>query len=353
MRFDVVISNPPYQENDYGKRDEGAGKNASASPLYDKFILSSMKISDQQCFIIPARWAFGAGKGLKSFTEQLLNDSHIEHFVYYEDSKQIFPDNDIKGGIVYFSRNLAHHGKATIVSHLKNGEKIKRKDALNTAQSGKFIVHNELASILEKVLNFHEDFVSLREIISTLKPYGLRTDFFRNPQKYGISKTYPNRKNADDLRVFGLGEGQKRIFQFISRDEPLTKGLDAIDTWKVFSPYAYGNGSFGERIPNPFIGRPGDIATETFLRFGNFQTKEEAEHLLRYMKTKFFRALVSILKVTQHSTTTYRFVPTQDFTKESDVNWGEEIAQIDRQLYEKYGLSKEEIHFIETNVQPM
>lgn len=353
LKFDVIIGNPPYQENDNGKRDEEAGKNASASPVYDKFVLSSIEISDIQCFIIPTRWAFGAGKGLKHFTETMLNDKHIQNFVYYQNSKDVFPDNDIKGGVSYFSRNIKHKGKANITINLENGKITSRNDYLNTANSGKLIVYNELGSILKKVTEFENGFTSLMEVVSTLKPYGLRTDFFRNPQKYGITNAFNQKENANDIKVYGLGQSQKRIHKFILRNENLSKGQDTIDSWKVFSPYAYGNGSFGESIPNPFIGEPGDIVTETFLRLGDFENRFEAESLLNYIKTKFFRALVSALKVTQHSTTTYQFVPLQNFTKESDINWQKPISKIDQQLYEKYNLNNKEIQFIEDNVKSM
>ncbi|MCA9765303.1 MAG: Eco57I restriction-modification methylase domain-containing protein [Carnobacterium sp.] len=354
LKFDVIIGNPPYQENDNGKRDKDAGKNASASPLYNKFVLASMNISSIQSFIIPTRWAFGAGKGLKHFSEVMLNDNHIQNFVYYQNSKEVFPDNEIKGGVSYFSRNEEYTGEANITIHTENGEKIKRKDFLNTANSGTLIVYNELGAIVKKIKSFEKhDFEPVSKIISSLKPYGLRTDFFRDPQKYGITRATNEKQSSDDMKVYGLGEGQKRIHKFISRDEHLIKGHDSIDTWKVFSPYAYGNGSFGESIPNPFIGEPGDIVTETFLRFGNFDNELEAESLLKYIKTKFFRVLVSILKVTQHSTTTYGYVPLQDFSENSDIDWAQSIREIDKQLYEKYKLNDEEILFIEENVTEM
>src|SRR5699024_10485052 len=349
LKFDVIIGNPPYQENDNGKRDLGAGKNASASPVYNKFVLSSMKISNIQSFIIPTRWAFGAGKGLKSFTDVMLNDENIQNFVFYQNSKEVFPDNDIKGGVCYFTRNINYIGKSDIIIYLSNNKVIRRQDYLNTSNSGRLIIYNELGSILNKVLMYSEE-SSIINIMSTLKPYGLRTDFFRNPLKYGVSKTSIKRQDEFDIRVLGLGENQKREYRYINRDEPLTRGLDSIDTWKVFSPYAYGNGTFGERIPEPIIGEPGDIVTETFLRFGNFDNKFEANSLAKYMQTKFFRVLVSILKVTQHSTTTYRYVPDQNFTSNSDIDWTRSIKNVDEQLYKKYNLSKTEIEFIEENV---
>src|SRR5690625_5026841 len=354
LKFDVIIGNPPYQENDNGKRDQDAGRNASASPLYHKFVLSSMEISNIQCFIIPTRWAFGAGKGLKDFSRTMLNDEHIQSFVYYQNSKAVFPDNDIKGGVSYFSRNEDYVGEANITIHTTNGKKIQRKDFLNTANSGKLIVYNEMGTILKKVIAFEgEDFDAVSKVMSNRNPYGLSTDFFRNPQKYDISAITDEKENTDDIRVYGLGKGQKRIHKYISRNEPMSREKDSIDTWKVFSPYAYGNGSLGERIPNPFVGEAGDIVTETFLRFGSFDHKFEAESLLKYIKTKFFRLLVSILKVTQHSTTTYRYVPLQDFSENSDIDWTKPVYEIDQKLYEKYGLTDEEIAFVEENVAEM
>lgn len=354
VKFDVIIGNPPYQENDNGRRDDGAGKNASASPLYHKFIMSSIQISDIQCFIIPGRWAFGAGKGLKDFSSKMLNDPSIQSFVYYQNSKEIFPDNDIKGGIAYFTRNTEHKGKANITIHTKNNKEISRTDYLNTANSGRLIIYNELGTILNKVYNKkYNSFVSISTIISGRNPYGLQTNFFANPKKAGIDKLMDLRNDVSDFRVIGLGAKQSRMEKFISSNEIIPRGGDYINVWKVFSPYAYGSGAFGETIPDPFIGEPGDIVTETFLRFGCFETKLEAENLLKYIKTKFFRALVGILKVTQHSTTTYEFIPLQRFTKDSNIDWTKSIQDIDRQLYEIYNFSKDEINFIEDYVKPM
>ena len=354
VKFDVIIGNPPYQENDNGHRDEGAGKNASASPLYHKFLLSSMEISNIQCFIIPGRWAFGAGKGLKDFSLKMLNDPSIQNFVYYQNSKEVFPDNDIKGGIAYFTRNTDHKGKANITIYTKDKRKISRMDYLNTANSGRLIIYNELGTVLNKVNNEKDNsFVSISTIISGRNPYGLQTNFFVNPKKAGINKVMDNRNDVSDLKIIGLGAKQSRTEKFVASNEKIPRGEENINKWKVFSPYAFGSGEFGETIPSPFVGEPGDIVTETFLRFGSFETRLEAENLLKYIKTKFFRALVGILKVTQHSTTTYEFVPLQNFTEDSNIDWTKSIQEIDNQLYEIYSFSKDEINFIENHVKPM
>ncbi|WP_290003125.1 hypothetical protein [Faucicola atlantae] len=144
-----------------------------------------------------------------------------------------------------------------------------------------------------------------------------------------------------------------RVSRFVPNDYPLPAGKESVDKYKIFASYAYGTGSFGEKGANLILGEPLQICTETFLQIGNFDTEFEAQSFIKYYKTKFFRAMVGILKVTQHSTTTYGYVPLQDFTAESDIDWSQSIADIDQQLYQKYGLDQTEIDFIETKVKPM
>lgn len=330
MKFDVVIGNPPYQENDTSIQRESGAANASASPIYHLFINEAVKISDIQCFVIPSRWAMGAG-----------------------DSKDIFPNNDIKGGICYFARNKNYTGKAKVTVKDAESEQ-KTEKFLNEEGVGVFVPYVELADILWKVrtitANLEKD--NMQKIVSVRKPYGLSTDFFRNQIKYNLPSVSTKKQNNDDIEIIGLDKG-KRVSRFIPQNYPLPVGRGTVGRWKVFIPYAYGCGALGETIPSPILGSPIQICTETYLRIGSFKTEFEAESLLKYIKTKFFRVMVGILKTTQHSTTTYRYVPLQNFTPQSDIDWNKSIAEIDQQLYKKYGLSEKEIAFIETKVRAM
>lgn len=353
MKFDVVIGNPPYQENDTSIQRESGAANASASPIYHLFINEAMKVSDVQCFVIPSRWAMGAGKGLKKFTEKMLNDQHIQSFSYFTDSKDVFPNNDIKGGICYFVRNKNYTGKAKVM--IKDAESEEKTEKfLNEEGVGVFVPYIELADILGKVRIKTPELEkeNMQKIVSVLKPYGLRTDFFRNQIKYNLPSVSTKKQNDDDIEIIGLDKG-KRASRFIPWDYPLPVGRDTVGRWKVFIPYAYGCGALGETIPSPILGSPIQICTETYLRVGSFKTEFEAESLLKYIKTKFFRVMVGILKTTQHSTTTYRYVPLQNFTPQSDIDWSKSVAEIDQQLYRKYGLDKQEIDFIEEKVREM
>lgn len=351
MKFDVVIGNPPYQENDNGQRDDGA-INASAKPLYHLFVQNAGKISQMQCFVIPARWISGAGKGLSGFTKQMVSDNRIKHFSYFTRSKDIFQNNEIKGGICYFVSDNDYHDKANIEVY-SDGRRESSKRFLDEHNIGVFIPYKELSNILSKVEKIQTlQNSNIQQIVSPLKPYGLRTDFFRNPEKYALPPIQKFRKHKEDIKIFGLEEG-KRSWRYIPRDYPIPTGVDTVDSYKVFFSYAYGSGTLGETTATPILGLPKQICTETYLTIGSFNNKSEAENLIKYIKTKFFRVLVGILKTTQHATRTFKLVPMQSFNNNSDIDWSRSISEIDQQLYLKYGLSQDEIDFIENNVKEM
>ncbi|WP_414055780.1 Eco57I restriction-modification methylase domain-containing protein [Macrococcus equi] len=349
MKFDVVIGNPPYQENDNGMRDEGASKNASASPIYHKFVQIGKEISTIQSLIIPARWAFGSGKGLSNFTEDMMNDKSIQYFEYFQKSSDVFENTEIKGGISIILRNNNYVGKSKIITNIQ-GVKSERKGHINSEGTGLFIVHNYLISIFKKVVS--EDFKSIQSLVSPLKPYGLRTDLFRNPAKYDIAELANNINPEFPIKIYGLSNN-KRVVKYSKYIDSFKDNEDSINKWKVFSAYAYGSGTFGEKMGDIIIAEPNSICTETFLRFGAFEKQQTAENFKKYMKTKFFRTMVGVLKVTQHSTRTYKYVPWLEFENDSEINWSKSIKEIDQQLFKKYKLSVEEIAFIEENVKEM
>ncbi|MCX2962309.1 Eco57I restriction-modification methylase domain-containing protein [Rodentibacter caecimuris] len=358
MKFDVIVGNPPYQENDNGQREDGSA-NASASPLYHHFFYLAKHHSKQYTSLIfPARWLTGAGKGLGTFSQDLLNDKHFKSLSLYQNPKAVFPNNDIKGGVMHFVYDKTQEQKANIQVIEGEGKINKFKGYLNSGNTGIFIPFEELLHILEKVQT-KEDLKSsnIQNIVSFRKPYGLSTDFLKNPSKYKLPPVFENANNPDDIEIFGLID-TNRTSRFVPKDYPIPTGHETINRWKVFAPYAYGCGSLGEvaatpMLGKPMLGKPMQISTETFLRIGNFSSQYEAESFVKYYKSKFFRVLVGILKVTQHSTTTYGFVPIQNFTEQSDIDWIKSIAEIDQQLYKKYGLNQKEIAFIEEKVKAM
>ena len=352
MKFDVIIGNPPYQENDNGVRENGM-VNASASPIYQYFVDEAKKISKIQCFVIPSRWMSGAGKGLKKFSLEMLEDHSIKRFKLFLNPKDVFPDNDVKGGICYFVRDNTYSGKTNI--EIKTDHESRNYSGfLLNPNSHTFIPFKELSDILEKVSK-KEDFLdnNFQKIVSVRKPYGLSTDFLKNQEKYQLPAVQERRLLDTDLEIFGLIEGNKSVIRYIPKDYPLPK-KNLLNGWKVFISKAYGSGAFGEKISTFIVCSPMQLCTETYLQIGKFKTENEAESCLKYIKTKFFRAMIGILKTTQDAPSRiYDLVPLQNFTNSSDIDWTKSITDIDKQLYKKYGLSEKEISFIEEKVKEM
>lgn len=341
MKFNAIVGNPPYQVDD-------GGFGASASPIYQYFVGSAKLLNPEfLSMIIPSRW-FAGGKGLDDFRKDMLHDDRISMLHDYANANSVFPNVDIKGGICYFLWDIDHSGDCNVTVHGQNGEK--SSDVRPLANKGVFVRYKELLSISNKVSQHGNG--SFSELVSTRNPFGLRTDFFKDPKKYNMPDVSTD-KIKNGIKIYGL-LNLKRAERYVHSTYPLENGKDFINGYKLFVPYAYGNGAIGEAFPDIILGKPNEIATETFLLVGLFETQTLAENAVRYMKTKFFRALISQKKISQHtSKTTYLDVPMQDFTSKSDIDWSKSIAEIDKQLYKKYGLDKKEIDFIESMIKPM
>lgn len=320
MKFDVVIGNPPYQEET---------KDTSDKPIYNYFMSEAYKFADKVCFITPARFLFNAGKTPKKWNAKMLNDKHLKVAYYEQDSSNVFPNTDIKGGVAITYRDAQ-----------KNFGKI-----------GTFTHFEELNSILRKVVD--DRFESIFPIISVQMDYkfkpeykilqaGLTSNIFEKQSEL-FSKDKASEKQAKIMGRFN----SKRTYRFI--DEKYLILPENYNKFKVFLPESNGSGAIGEVLSTPLVGH-----TQTFISFGAFDNREEAENLLKYIKTKFARTMLGTLKITQHNKApTWVNVPLQNFTSNSDIDWSQSIAQIDQQLYKKYGLSEKEIAFIEEKVREM
>lgn len=317
MKFDVIIGNPPYQLADGG----GGG---SALPIYNKFIETAKKLNPSYIsMIIPSRW-FARGRGLDQFRKDMLNDNRISHLIDYPSSNECFPGVQIEGGVCYFlwDKNFSDD---CLVTTIKSGEKNTLKRPLLEEGLDFFVRHNDSIPILRKI--FSEKSEKFNSLVSSLKPYGLRT-YFRGAENSfeGSVKVYQNG---------GFG--------FIDRQQ-VTVNIENLKKHKVFIGRAYGMGNnFPTKVINePFYGEPNSICTETYLEIGPFKNKETCNNVISYMRTKFFRFIVLLIKSTQDAPkSVYRLAPIQDFNQEWD----------DDKLYKKYNLSKDEIGFIESLVK--
>jgi hypothetical protein len=344
MKFNVIVGNPPYQEMD-------GGAQASATPIYNKFVNVSKKLNPRfLSLIMPSRWMTG-GKGLDLFRAEMLNDKNIKVLHDFPNAKICFDNVEIKGGVCYFLRDSLSQEECVVFSHSINGKDIfKSVRFLKEGESDVLIRDGRLISIKDKVLEKSD--VSFNTIISSMKPYGLRGDFFKDQSKYNLP-IISKKPIKNGYAIIGLDENQKRVERYISSDYPLPK-KEGLDKYKIFTPRNFGSGKMGETATNIVIATPGNLCTETFVQISPFNNLIEAKNCEKYMKTNLFKILLGIRKQDQGAGRgVYQFIPLQDFTSKSDIDWSKTVTEINKQLYKKYGFTKEEIGFIESMIKPM
>lgn len=349
MKFDFVIGNPPYQVMD-------GGAQASATPVYNLFVEEGEKITSiSLSFIMPSRWMTG-GKGLDEFRQKMIRDRHIILMHDYADAQECFSGVSIKGGVCYFVWNRNKNQKCEIHRHDIDGETISLRYLVD-GNDDIYIRQNELVSIKSKVWA-SPNTESFIDKVSSRKPYGFCGDVFNNEEKYGLPKMLSSKPNSGEYyKIIGLDKN-KRVWRFLPTDYPFPK-RDGLDKYKIFAPRNYGCGEIGE-IPatpvlaTPVLATPEEACTETFIQIGPFDDEYEMKNCYKYYCSKFFRVMVGIAKQDQGAASrVYRYVPLQDFTDKSDIDWSKSIHEIDLQLYKKYGLDQNEINFIESHVKEM
>lgn len=342
MKFNAIVGNPPYQEMD-------GGAQASAGPIYNHFVEIAKKINPNTIsMIMPSRW-YSGGKGLDEFRNNMLNDKHIAVLHDFLNPEQIFPNTNIRGGICYFLWNKEYNNVTSltkVVTHQINTQPISVHRSLRTDNADTFIRHGEAISIVDKI-NADKNFKSFTNYVSVLRPFGFR-GYFINDERF--------RKSSKGLKAPVICYGKGKKIGYLERNEIVVKH-EWIDKYKVFTPRANNIGTeLNDDNLNTFIGEPKTICTESYIVLGvNLNLDEiSADNLSKYFTTKFVRLLHSLAKASQDATSkTYKFVPLQDFTNSSDIDWSKSIPEIDQQLYTKYGLNEEEIEFIERMIKPM
>ena len=321
MKFDVIVGNPPYQLN------VGVEKENYAIALYQKFVHQAKKLNPRfLTMIIPARW-YAGGRGLDEFRAEMLSDDRIRVIVDYPNAIDCFPGVDIAGGVCYFLWDRDNRGDC-LVTTVQGQEKSSMTRALLEERCDTFIRFNESISILRKISSIKEP--TFDSLVSPQTPFGL------------IS-TFKNFKDDpfDGSIVLHTSNGKGYV-----RNEDVLRNKEWIPEWKVYISAAYGErGNFPYLfLGKPFIGEPNSCCTQTYLLLGPFESKEVAENVISYIKTKFFRFCIMLKKNTQHAMRDkYALVPKQDFSE----------LWTDDKLYKKYGLSDEEIQFVESMVRPM
>ncbi len=334
MKFDVIVGNPPYQLSD-------GGFGRSAAPIYQLFVEQAKKLKPRYLtMVIPARW-FAGGKGLDDFRKSMLNDRSMRSISDYLTASDVFSGIGLKGGVCFFLWDRDNQGDCEVTTYFKDWPTVTSSRPLLETGADVFIRFNEGVSVLKKVaaLNGSENNSAMianeyrfDSLVSTLRPFGLRTYFKGN-----------SKSQKGDVTVYQNGG-----LAYTPRSS-ITVGSDLIDHWKIFvgraAPGTGNKDTYPHKIiSTPFIGEPGSISTETYLCIGPFASEMQARNALSYLSCRFTRFLILLHKPAQDTTRkVYTFVPTQDWTRP----W------TDADLYKKYGLTNVEIEFIEKIVRPM
>lgn len=342
VKFGAVVGNPPYQDqNNQRNRDDS---------IFHQFLEMGL-VAAKDCYLLtPARFLQNAGSTPKQWNEQILESKHFEVCKFYPNSKQVFQGVDIKGGIL-----ISRYALTVQITPIRV-----------------FIPYKELRTIFDKVRKMHrKDTEYLTDYIYAQTKFNLQALYANYPQLQKILGAngkerritssifaqldevfHEKKQSSKDVKIYGRQNNQ-RVYKYVDK-----KYLDVQENfydYKVMIPAANGSGTIGEALVMPVIGYPLVGHSQTFISLGKFSTKYEVQACLKYVKTKFFRALLGIRKTTQNNKNplVWSCIPIQNFTEQSDINWDCSIVEIDQQLYRKYGLSKAEIRFIETNVQVM
>ncbi len=345
MKFDYIIGNPPYQE-------ESNGDKPADESVFGTFMDATYKLSDKVELITPARFLFGAGDN-KTWIKNILSDEHLKVLYYEPDVKKVFPTAGFTGGVaIHYRDDKTVYGAIQMYTPNDKLNSIHKKVDSKNESSLMNIIYNQNKYNLD---NLYEDYIELKSTRGT------------ENRITSNSLSYPcfhlNKESDDDLLIRGIVKGKEkqtweRVIRYINK-KYVDNEHDNLFKYKVIIPANNGSGAIGEKkdtsvIGQPLLEKPGEGYSQSFLGVGAFNTEQEAEACLKYIKTKFARLMIGILKVTQNGKKkVYEHVPIQDFTSNSDINWTKSIEEIDAQLFDKYGLDKDEINFIRANIKEM
>lgn len=339
MKFDYIIGNPPYQEQ-ISENDSNA---SLSKQLFPMFMQAAIGLgAEKVALITPSRWFAGDAqdKSFLKLREFIQENNHMRTIYNYKNGKEVFPNTEIKGGVNFFLYDKEYSGKVKFVNVEKG---IETAEIRNLFEEGLDIIISDGANyrILSKVKDA-PDFISLTEITTGRNAFGI------------IGKEDVVKEISSEDKFEGAIElrCKSNIIRWTKR-ENVTKGLNIVDKYKVFISKSAGSPNKDFKIIGmPYVGECGSVCTDSLIPIGRFDTKEEAENLAKYMKTKFLRYMVHIVKMSQNVTQiVYKYVPLLDFSTYDEIDWSKTIKEIDEQLYRKYNFSMEEVEMIESTIK--
>ena len=331
LKFDAIVGNPPYQQT-------GGSGGSNDAPIYQHFALLAEALQPQYIsLIIPARWFSGGRENLLAdFRQKMIANHSIRKLFTYTNSREIFPTVEIKGGLCYYLYDAKYSGDCSYTLVQDGGTSVSNR---NLDDFDILIREPELADIVKKVMSQASEDGTVSSLVSSDTPFGIPT----NPHVSGknVVDIY-EKAAAEHNTVLYYLDKMTRTTAYINRNS-ISKNAGDIDKYKVLLPKAAGSGIDSNVVGKPEYAPANSVCSQTYL-YVPFATEVEAHNFISYLKTKLFRALVAAYKISQEMPSkTYRFVPIQDFSK----------VWTDAELYAKYGLSEEEIAFIEARISAM
>lgn len=334
MKFDVIIGNPPYQQ-----AIAGGGSTDRAIPVYNIFYDVAIKINPMYlCMIIPSKWMVG-GFGLKSFRNTMMQNERIRKIVDFEKSSDCFPGVHIDGGVCFFLQDNNYKGKTEFEFHANDGNIVTTKRYLHNEYFDYLIRDGRVLSVMDKIHSKSK----FSDIVSSMNPFGINTFLFNEPERAPEAnlKDFKYSGSIEVHGVEGIKGGAKRRIGYI-RKNYVKLNVEWIEKYKTFFSCTYSSNAIN--YPMPILAKPDVVCTGTFLVIGPFSNSEEQVNCDSYMNTNFFKVLLYLGKGTMHVTkSVFGLIPLQDFSHP----WTDEM------LYKKYGLTDEEIAFIESMIRPM
>lgn len=344
MKFDVVVGNPPYQKSNGGGLNRSSG-----TAIYDDFVSVAKSLSPRFInMIMPSRWFGVQGGKLETFRNTMLEDKHISTLHDYNNAEDCFGKSvELKGGVCYFLRDTEYNGDCNVNIHNGN-EVISETRTLKNQLTEVYVRYQKYLDILQKVQNAEEK--SFSTIVSPNDPFGFDTRIEGTMRRVKVNPYLKPFKTGVEFYYHGW---RTRGVGYVERDS-VKRNKEWIDKVKILIPKAWGVGNVSKDSLSPFIVSNPSCCYETYLVVGTFENTSEANNAMKYIQTKFFHLLVAVLKNTQNAMQgAYKYVPLQNFTSESDIDWSKSIEEIDQQLYNKYRLTREEIDFIESHIKTM
>lgn len=340
VKFDVVIGNPPYQ-------NEGIGDVARDEPIYHKFMDLAYEVADKAVLITPARFLFNAGQTPKAWNKKMLEDEHLQVIYFAQKSEEVFPNTDIKGGVAVTYRDAQ-----------KNFGAIETFTPVEWLNELFHLVHHKIKRSFNEYLfgkssykfsaNLYNRYPELRGRVSVAEEKSIGSNIFER-----LPEIFSDEKQSDSqVGIYGRLNNE-RVIKWIDAD--LIEPHPNLNKYKVFLPASNGSGAIGEVLSTPLVGTPLVGHTQTFISFGAFETKKEAENCLKFIKTDLARAMLGTLKVTQHnqSKEVWINVPWFDFNDYSIIDWSKSVKEIEEELYDYFNVPDYIIAELKANVKKM